>query len=230
MATRNLKAVPDDDAEALLTDREAVSKLETVDAFGDPTDEDEESVDLLPGERTAEPPTFGKPETAVRRGPVPPASLGTVMLEVGCRLKGVSLGKPVANVTASLTFELDVPQEVKALMGEHAYAGVFNEGFVGEGITVKGEATASDPENRVTQKVKVAMPRFDSMNRDQITTNILPLIEEDGSSLDGLLGAIGPTWRLNCGTDIPGVLRLHRMQESLQLADGREVDLTKKAE
>jgi hypothetical protein len=230
MATRNLKAVPDED-EAKRTDEEAVGRLTSLDAFGDPVDEDEESVDLLPGEqRTAEPPTFGKPESVTRRGPIPPASLGDVMLEVGCHLRGVSLGKPVANVTASLTFDLDVPHDVKALMGEHAYAGVFNEGFVGEGITVKGEATASDPENRITQKVKVAMPRYDSLNRDQITPNILPLIEEEGTSLDGLLQAIGPSWRLNCTVDIPGVLRLHRMQESLMLDDGREVDLTKRAE
>lgn len=229
MATRNLKAVPDED-EAKRTDEEAVGRLTSLDAFGDPVDEDEESVDLLPGEqRTA--PEFGKPETAgARRGPVPPTNLGEIMLEVGCRLKGVSLGKPVANVTASLTFDLDIPHDVKALMGEHAYTCVFNEGFVGEGVTVKGEATSSDPENRVTQKVKVAMPRYDGLNRDQITPNILPLIEEEGMSLDGLLGAIGPTWRLNCGPDIPGVLRLHRMQESLMLDDGREIDLTKRAE
>ena len=228
MATRNLKAVPEDDNKR--TDEEAIGRLTSVDAFGDPTeDEDEESVDLLPGERTAEPPTFGKPETATRRGPIPPASLGEVMLEVGCHLRNVSFGKPVANVTASLTADLDVPQDVKMLMGEHAYVGVLNEGMLGEGLLIKGDVTASDPENRVTQKIKMTMPRYDQQNRDQITPNLLPLIG-DAEILDGLLQGIEGTWRLNCTVDIPGVLRLHRMQESLMLDDGREVDLTKRAE
>lgn len=182
--------------EALLTDRAAEAKLDTV---------------------TAPP---AKVTKLRRKGPKPPTGLGEEMIEIGVKLTGISIGKPIANVQATLAFTLDRPQkEISELMGQHAYSGVFAGGFLGEGIEIKEAPRKVDADKRVVESLKVSMPRFDSGQRDQIERCILPLID-DPEVLKPLLGLQG-SWRLNCPVDIPGVLRLHRMQETF--------DLTKRA-
>jgi hypothetical protein len=179
--------------EGLRTDREAAAKLDQV---------------------QAPPATVTKLR---RKGPKPPLNLAEPMIEFGCHMRVVSIGKAIANVSATLNFEMDIPQEgIGELMGEHAYAGVFvGFGFLGEGLFIKQAPLAVDVENRLHQKLQVTLPRFDSANTDQMVRSILPLIG-DPKLLTPLLDLEGP-WRLNCQVDIPGTLRFHAMQQSFDL-------------
>lgn len=191
MAKAAKAAEPEDDA--LRTDREAEAKLDTV---------------------TAPVATV----TRIRRkGPKPPAGLGDPIIEFGAKLKVISIGKPIANVNTTLVFDLDIPQPgISELMGEHAYTGVFAGGLLGEGVFIKEAPRKVDSDNRVVEQIKVTLPRFDSAQVDQIERCILPLLG-DKDTIAPLLSAFDGSWRLNCPVDIPGVFRLHVMQQSFDL-------------
>jgi hypothetical protein len=166
-----------------------------------------------------------------RRGPKPPANLGEEVAEFGVKIRNISIGKPIANVQVTITMDLDRPQPgIGALMGQHAYTGVFGGGFLGEGLVIKEAPRKIDAESRVIESLKLTMPRFDSGGqRDQIETNILPLLG-DKSSLVAVLHAIDGSWRLNCPVDIPGALRLHRMQETFDLTKVATTEAEDKAD
>jgi hypothetical protein len=155
-----------------------------------------------------------------RKGPKPPKSITDrdPLIEMGVKLKNVSIGKAVANTTATLSFDMDVPSDAwTQLMGLHAYACVFAKGYLGEGLTIKQVPLTIDSEQRVIQKMQAQLVRYASDGKtDQLADCILPLIG-DPAELKPLLDKIDGPWRLNCPVDIDGVLQLYTMQESFDL-------------
>lgn len=149
-----------------------------------------------------------------------PTGLGEVVAELVVHLKQVSVGKAISNVTASLSFDVQVPQDIIELLGEHAYAAVFGGSYLGNGIFLKDVGVSVDTDNHVNQGLKIQLPRYDQ-GVDQITQYVAPLIPDEEALSPALL-ALDTGWRLNINVDLDGVLKLHRMQESF--------DLTKRAE
>lgn len=150
-----------------------------------------------------------------------PEGLAEPAVTVPVHLRTVSLGRPVANVSATLVFVVSIPRDFIGFMGEHAYAAIFADSFLGEGFTIKEAPPRLDADGNVTQKLKMFLPRWDSSGKiDQITRYIAPLLPDIGA-LEPLLG-LSVAWRLNVTVDIEGSLSLHPMQESW--------DLTAKAE
>lgn len=138
----------------------------------------------------------------------------------GARLVLISLGKPVSNVSTTLTFALDIPDFDAELMGEHAYTLGFLNGWLGEGAIIKAAPLAADEENNVHQKLTIRLPRYLDGGRDQILLMIAPLL--GGKKFVEPLLQQEWSWRLNVTTDIPGTLVLYPMQQKF--------DLTTKAE
>lgn len=151
----------------------------------------------------------------------PPANLDEPVLVIPCRLRNVSVGKSIANVTATLTFAVDSPADVRDYLGEHAYAMVFGLDYLGNGIQLKDAPLSVDVENNVNQSLKVQLPRWADGGVDQVKDFIAPLLPDPLALSDELLGLSSP-WRLNVKVDIEGQLKLHQMQQSF--------DLTKRAE
>lgn len=151
----------------------------------------------------------------------PPANLDEPVLVIPCRLRNVSVGKSIANVTATLTFAVDSPADVREYLGEHAYAVVFGLDYIGNGVQLKDAPLSVDVENNVNQSLKLQLPRWADGGVDQVKEFIAPLLPDPEALNDELLGLSSP-WRLNIKVDIEGQLRLHQMQQSF--------DLTKRAE
>ena len=145
----------------------------------------------------------------------PPFELGDPFFTVPAHVKNISLGRPVSNVTATLSVALDYPWDgFTDLMGEHALAAVFGDSFLGNGIRVLDVALHTDVENEVTQRVKLSMPRYDD-GKDQLAAYVAPLLE-DPSVIDRLLNYAGP-WRLNLPVNIEGSFSLYEPQERFDL-------------
>jgi hypothetical protein len=149
----------------------------------------------------------------------PPANLDAPVLEAAVILRLISFGKSITNVTATLGFELGAPTDMSEFMGEQAFAATFRGDYLGEGLTVRSEATSVDADNSIKRAFKVMLPRWNN-GMDQLATYIAPLLPDD-VTIDGLLG-LSTAWRLNVTVEMGGVFALHAMQQSF--------DLTKKAE
>lgn len=149
-----------------------------------------------------------------------PENLGEPVLVTSGHLKLVSLGKSIANVTITLGIDLDVPVDIRGLLGEHAYAASFDGNYLGNGIFIKDAPLSVDVENNVHQKLKIHMPRFDE-STDQVAAYVAPLLSDPGALSRALLG-LNEGWRLNINVDQPGTLQLFQMQQAF--------DLTSKAE
>lgn len=151
---------------------------------------------------------------------LPPSNLDEAVVKLPVHMRLISLGKGIANVTATLGFDLDHSvRDLAELMGEHAYAAVFDGNYVGNGVFLKDAPLSVDVENHVNQKLKVNLPRY-ADGADQITKYITPLLPED-VDLESLLG-LSLSWRLNVNVDFPGTLALHAMQQSFSLTQRAE--------
>ncbi len=179
-----------------------------------------EEPDLLPDDAGEE---WGDGETAAverlerepRQQIEPPFPLGTACFSLPAHVRNISLGRPVSNVTATLSVALDVPFDgFTDLMGEHALAAMFAGSFLGNGIRVLDAALHADVENEVTQRVKLSMPRYDD-GKDQLAAYVAPLLE-DPSVIDRLLNYAGP-WRLNLPVNIEGEFALYEPQQRFDL-------------
>lgn len=196
------------DREAEASDNAAVATLDTVPA---PPQDDV----------AAEPTPIRKPRRSVIKGP---ANLGASVLELPVTLRLISLGKPAMNVSATLGFDLDHPSDhdLKDFMGEQAFAARFAGSYLGNGLVIReAPLKASSADNKVTQKLKVVLPRFDQ-GADQIERYVVPIL---GIDLEALFG-IDPTWRLNINVNEPGALILYEMQGSFDLVTKAAEDLT----
>lgn len=150
---------------------------------------------------------------------LPPANIGESVLDIPVHLRLISMGKGIANITATLVFDLDHSVDgISDLMGEHAYSAVFRSDYLGDGIILKEAPLKVDAENLVKQGLKVTLPRFGA-GADQLTAYVVPLLPED-VDLTTLFG-MSLSWRLNIPVDFPGLLSLHPQQASF--------DLTKKS-
>ncbi len=148
----------------------------------------------------------------------PPSNLAEPVISVPVILRNISFGKGIANVTATLGFELGAPEDMSAYMGQQAFAVVFRKDYLGEGLTVTAEASKNDPDLNVRKTFKLQIPRW-ANGIDQLEKYIAPLLTDDAAeSMIGLFG-LSTAWRLNVGVEIGGTLSLHAQQESLGLTE-----------
>lgn len=171
---------------------------------------------LLPGPET---PVTPRQVRSTRKRKAP-ANLGEPVLVTSGKLKLISVGKGIANVTVTLGFTLDVPIDIRDLLGEHAYAASFDGNYLGNGVFIKDAPLSVDVENNVHQTLKVHLPRFDE-GADQIASYIAPLLSDAEAVGQSLLG-LDESWRLNINVDVPGELRLFQMQQSFDLVTRAE--------
>ena len=181
----------------------------------DDTIETETEPELLPDE-----PKRRRRSTLGTLPPMPAMNGADPEASYSVHLRQVSLGKPVSNVSATLTFDLDIPEFDVALMGMHAFTLQFLEGFLGDGALIKEAPTKADDENNVHQQLKIRIPRFLNENYDQILACIAPLV--GGKKLYEPLFGLDWSWRLNIPVDIPGELRLYAMQQKFDLTSRAE--------
>lgn len=187
--------------EAEETDADAISRIEA-------------ATGATSGEGKAPAPTAIR---APKRPKLPqlPANLDMPEMAFPVKLKMVSLGKPVANVSATLNFEVPIPQDFRDVLGEHAYTVAFLGGFLGEGVQIKKAPISVDAENRTVQTLTVQVPRFLNEQTDQLLLSIAPLI--GGKKFVEDLFALDWPWRLNINVDIEGEIAFFAMQQSLAL-------------
>lgn len=198
------------DPSAVAEDAHALAVLDSV----KPTDS---------GDAWVEPEAKGEAEPAKPRRKrarrFPPANIGPSVLDIPVHLRLISMGKGIANITATLVFDLDHSVDgIGDLMGEHAYSAVFRSDYLGDGLILKEAPLSVDAENLVKQKLKVTLPRFGA-GADQLTAYVVPLLPEEVDLTS--LFEMSLSWRLNIPVDFPGVLSLHPQQASF--------DLTKKS-
>jgi hypothetical protein len=149
-----------------------------------------------------------------------PFPLGEPYFVTPATLTNITLGKQVANVTATIALVLHAPYDgFTDLMGEHALAATLGGSYLGNGIRVVDAVLHADVENEIIQKLKLTMPRYDG-GIDQLATFVAPFLE-DPSIADQLLAYSG-AWRLNLPVKIEGDFALYEPQQRF--------DLTKRAD
>lgn len=203
-----LTAVPRDEAED--ADAQAVSRIES--ATGATSE----------GTKTRKPKDEPQPIRAKRpKLPALPPNLADPVMEFPATLRLVSFGKSVKNVTATLNFDVPIPQDFRDVLGEHGFTVGFLGGWMGEGVQIKKVPLVVDVENRQVQKMSVQIPRFLDSRTDQLLAMIAPLM--GGKALVERLFECAWPWRLNVPVDIAGQISLYAMQQSLALTN-RESD------
>lgn len=189
--------------EAEETDADAISRIEA--ATGATSGEGKDVVPTPTAIRAPKRPKL----------PQLPANLDAPEMVFPVKLKLVSIGKAIANVTATLNFDVPMPQDFRDVLGEHAYTVAFLGGFLGEGIQIKKAPISVDAENRTIQTLTVQVPRFLNEHTDQLLLSIAPLI--GGKKFIEDLFALDWPWRLNIPVDIEGEIGFYAMQQSLAL-------------